>query len=93
MERNERWALNGRSQTREVGPISVHVEDGGGGIWRTHVRGERGGVRVWEGSETGAKEAAATVEKLLLDAIRWGASEGAAHVEEWATGRDRELAG
>lgn len=89
----ERYSLNGRDQVREVGPLAVHVEDGGGGIWRTTVRGERGEVRVWEGSETGAKEAALAAEKLLLDAIRWGAEEGAAHVEEWATARDKEIAG
>ncbi len=93
MARNERWSLNGREQTREVGALSVVVKDAGDGVWRAWIRGERGEVRVFEGTEKDAKEAARTAERLVLDSIRWGAVEAAARIEEWATARDIELAG
>jgi hypothetical protein len=92
MARSERWSLNGREQTREVGALSVVVEDAGG-VWRAWIRGERGELRVCEGTEKEAKVAAMTAEKLALDSIRWGAIEAAARIEEWATARDIELAG
>lgn len=93
MARSERWALNGREQAREVGALSVLVRDAGDGLWRAWIRGERGEVRVFEGTEKDAKEAARTAERLVLDAIRWGAIEAAARIEEWAMTRDIELAG